>query len=121
MDQLIGGGKPGKAGNGAPAGDLVKDTNTASFRADVLDASMQVPVIVDFWAPWCAPCRQLAPLLEALTRENVGKVTLARVNVDEVPGSEWTTRGRTQLPPPSFDTAAITPVIPLELMPAALT
>src|SRR4030095_6705821 len=82
---LIGGGKPGKAGNGAPAGDLVKDTNTASFRADVLDASMDTPVIVDFWAPWCGPCKQLGPLLERVVEQAKGAVRLVKVNIDDNP------------------------------------
>jgi putative thioredoxin len=83
MDQLIGGGKPGAGKPGAPAGDLVKDTNTASFRADVLDASMQVPVIVDFWAPWCGPCKQLGPIIEKAVKEARGAVRLVKINVDE--------------------------------------
>jgi putative thioredoxin len=88
MDQLIGGGKagvgkPGGSANGAPAGDLVKDVNTASFRADVLDASMQVPVIVDFWAPWCGPCKQLGPVIEKAVKDARGAVRLVKINVDE--------------------------------------
>ena len=86
MDQLIGGGKPGNGGMAGPAaGDLVKDTTTASFRADVLDASMQVPVIVDFWAPWCGPCKQLTPVLEKAVKAAKGKVKLAKMNIDEHP------------------------------------
>ncbi|MEZ5750991.1 MAG: thioredoxin [Paracoccaceae bacterium] len=68
---------------GAPAGDLIKDTTEADFMADVIETSQDVPVIVDFWAPWCGPCRQLGPALEAAVTAAKGKVKMVKVNVDE--------------------------------------
>lgn len=69
-----------------PAGadaDVVKDGTLQTFARDVLDASMQVPVLVDFWAPWCGPCKQLTPVLERLVRAAKGKVRLVKVNIDD--------------------------------------
>jgi len=72
--------------NDAPqAGDPIKDVTTASFRQDVIAASMQRPVLVDFWAPWCGPCKQLAPVLEKVVQASAGAVTLVKMNIDEHP------------------------------------
>ncbi len=62
-----------------------KDVTTASFRADVLTASQRQPVLVDFWAPWCGPCKQLAPALERAVADAGGKVALVKMNIDEHP------------------------------------
>ena len=63
----------------------VKDATTASFRQDVIAESARQPVLVDFWAPWCGPCKQLAPALEKVVRDAAGKVKLVKMNIDEHP------------------------------------
>ena len=67
----------------APAGDLVKDSSLPTFMQDVVQPSMQVPVLVDFWAPWCGPCKTLGPMLEKIVRNAGGKVRLVKVNIDD--------------------------------------
>ncbi len=76
MEFMIGEGQAGAAAT-------IKDSSTATFAEDVIQASMQGPVIVDFWAPWCGPCKQLTPALEKAVTEARGAVTLVKVNVDE--------------------------------------
>ena len=61
----------------------IRDSSAATFKADVIDQSASVPVLVDFWAPWCGPCRQLGPALEKVVTEAGGKVKLVKVNIDE--------------------------------------
>jgi putative thioredoxin len=69
---------------GQPAkGNFVKDSDTASFVADVIETSMTTPVIVDFWAPWCGPCKTLGPLLEKLVNATGGAVRLVKIDVDK--------------------------------------
>ena len=64
-------------------GALIKDSDTANFMQDVIEASMQVPIIVDFWAPWCGPCKQLGPALEKAVNQAGGLIRMVKVNVDE--------------------------------------
>jgi putative thioredoxin len=73
-------------GAAPPETDIVKDGSDQGFVADVIEASRDAPVIVDFWAPWCGPCRTLGPPLEKAVRAAAGKVRLVKINIDENPG-----------------------------------
>jgi putative thioredoxin len=75
---------PKSAGAGAPGADLI-DVTLQGFRAEVMEESMRRLVLVDFWAPWCGPCKQLGPVLEKLVKAARGKVRLAKMNIDEWP------------------------------------
>ncbi len=69
----------------APAGNVIKDTTTSAFPVDVIAESKKQPVLVDFWAPWCGPCKQLTPILEKAVQEAGGRVKLVKMNIDDHP------------------------------------
>jgi len=64
---------------------LIKESSDRAFKADVIDASLEAPVLVDFWAPWCGPCRALTPTIEKVINEKGGKIRLVKINIDENP------------------------------------
>jgi putative thioredoxin len=87
MINMFGSSSSKKAPADAAGGDsdIIKNTTTQSFVKDVMEASKTVPVIVDFWAPWCGPCKQLTPVIEKVVRAAKGKVRLVKMNIDEHP------------------------------------
>ena len=80
--QLFGGAAAPKAAGDT---DIIKDGTLESFARDVIQASQTVPVLVDFWAPWCGPCKQLTPILEKVVRAAKGKVRLVKIDIDQAP------------------------------------
>src|SRR6201998_1837366 len=76
-----------QGGGPAPqaASDLIKETTTQTFMKDVIEESKRQPVLIDFWAEWCGPCRQLTPVLEKAVRNAKGKVKLVKMNIDQHP------------------------------------
>ena len=78
-------GLMGSSGTPSAEGALIKDSDTKHFIDDVIQASRDQPVIVDFWAPWCGPCKQLGPILERVVKNAGGKARLVKINIDENP------------------------------------
>ncbi|WP_436643750.1 thioredoxin [Microbaculum sp. FT89] len=85
LSSLAPGGGNGGGPNGGAPGGLIKDTTTQDFMKDVVEESRNQPVLVDFWAPWCGPCKQLGPTIEKIVTEAGGQVKLVKMNIDEHP------------------------------------
>ena len=75
----------GGGATAAAADGLIKETTTQAFVKDVIEESRRQPVLIDFWAPWCGPCKQLTPVLEKVVKAAKGKVKLVKMNIDEHP------------------------------------
>jgi putative thioredoxin len=84
--EIIGASGHSPAPSAAGSDELIRNGTDKSFMADVIEPSKTVPVLVDFWAPWCGPCRQLTPVIEAAVRAAKGAVKLVKINIDENPG-----------------------------------
>lgn len=82
MSMIIG-GQPAGQGAAVAAADLIKESNTKNFMHDVIEPSRQQPVIVDFWAPWCGPCRSMAPAFASAAGELEPAVRLAKVDTED--------------------------------------
>ncbi|WP_420345822.1 thioredoxin [Pelagibius sp.] len=83
MEPIIGDDGAALGMAGGSAAEVIKESSQQAFAQDVIEASMSVPVIVDFWAPWCGPCKQLGPLLEAAVQAARGAVRMVKINIDE--------------------------------------
>ena len=75
---------PSQTAPASPPATLVKESTDRAFKADVIDSSLEAPVLVDFWAPWCGPCRMVSPIVDEIGQENAN-VKIAKVNIDEEP------------------------------------
>jgi putative thioredoxin len=88
MDHIIGQAAPGaaSAASAPPGAAIIVDGDQKTFMQDVIDASRTIPVLVDFWATWCAPCKQLTPILEKVVKAAGGRVKMVKIDIDQNQG-----------------------------------